>query len=216
MAIRIFIAAQVRLYREGLVDMLAREPGFSVVGTTGGRNEIVERVRALHPNVVLLDAALPESLITVRELADATPAKVIALASPETEAAVVAGAEAGISGYVTHDDSPADLVATIRSVNRGDLLCSPRVAGALLRRVATLASDRSAGRHDARLTSRELEILRLLDEGLSNKQIARQLSIELATVKNHVHHILDKLGVARRGEAVARFRNGGRFGARVP
>jgi two-component system nitrate/nitrite response regulator NarL len=215
MVIRIFIAAQVRLYREGLADIVARERGLSVVGTTGRRSEIVAGVRALRPNVVLLDAALLGGLITVRELADGTPAKVVVLASPETEAAVVAGAEAGISGYVTHDDSPADLVATIRSVNRGDLLCSPRVAGALLRRVTTLASERSAGGSEARLTSRELQILRLLDEGLSNKQIARQLSIQLPTVKNHVHHILDKLGVARRGEAVARFRHGDRVSARV-
>ena len=215
MAIRIFIAAQVRLYREGLAEILAREPGLCVVGTTGRRNEILACVRALRANVVLLDPGLPDGMITVRELAEATPAKIVALVSPEAEAAVVAGAEVGISGYVTHDDSPADLVAAIRSVNKGELLCSPRVAGALLRRVATLASERSTRPSDAHLTSRELQVLSLLDEGLSNKQIARELSIELPTVKNHVHHILNKLGVARRGEAVARFRYRDRMSARV-
>jgi two-component system nitrate/nitrite response regulator NarL len=206
--IRVFIAAHVRLYREGLAEILAREEGMDVVGTAGERGEIRAQVRALQPDVVLLDPALPESMEAVRELADASHRKVVALASLETEPAVIACAEAGVSGYVTRNDSLADLVATIRSVARGDLLCSPRMAGTLLRRVTALAAERSHASAEGRLTSRELQILRLIDEGFANKQIAIRLGIELPTVKNHVHNILEKLGVARRGEAVARLRHG--------
>ncbi len=84
------------------------------------------------------------------------------------------------------------------------MLCTPRIAALLLRRVAEAAAPRSSGLE--RLTPRETEIVDLIEQGLSNKQIARRLSIELATVKNHVHNILEKLEVARRGEAVARVR----------
>jgi len=85
-------------------------------------------------------------------------------------------------------------------------VCSPRVAGALLRRIAALATDGRSDRVPAHLTNREREIMGLIDEGLSNKEIAKRLRIEVATVKNHVHNILEKLQVHRRGEAAARVR----------
>jgi len=89
---------------------------------------------------------------------------------------------------------------------RGEAVCSPRVAGALLRRIAALATDGRSDRVPAHLTKREREIMGLIDEGLSNKEIAKRLRIEVATVKNHVHNILEKLQVHRRGEAAARVR----------
>lgn len=210
MTIRTFILAQARFYRDGLEEILERQDGIDVVGTAGEGTDIVARVRAHRADVLLLDWALPGRMEAIRELAGSSRAKVIALAFPETEPAVIACAEAGVSGYVTHDDSLTDLVATIHSVARGELLCSPRMAGALLRRVTALAAEPSVA-PETHLTSRELQVIRLIGLGLSNKQIARELFIELPTVKNHVHHILEKLGVARRGEAVARLRRGGRL-----
>jgi DNA-binding NarL/FixJ family response regulator len=95
------------------------------------------------------------------------------------------------------------LVATLESATRGEALFSPRMAASLLRRVAALAATQPSPSAQVRLTPRERDIMRLLDEGLSNKEIAQRLGIEVATVKNHVHNILEKLQVHRRGEAAA-------------
>ena len=112
-------------------------------------------------------------------------------------------AEAGIAGWVTREASVDDLRATVASAAAGEAVFSPRLAASLLRRVAALASERRVGAQATPLTRRQREILALIDEGLSNKEIARRLSIEVATVKNHVHNILEKLEVTRRAEAAA-------------
>jgi two-component system nitrate/nitrite response regulator NarL len=100
-----------------------------------------------------------------------------------------------------------DAVVVVEAVIRDETICTPRVAATLLRHVATLAADRgldaSTGRPESSLTRRELEVVRLIDRGMSNKQIAVALQIEVATVKNHVHNLLEKLAVQRRGEAAA-------------
>jgi len=107
---------------------------------------------------------------------------------------------------VPRDGTLADLRAVIESVARGEVVCSPRIAASLLRRIADLAAEREPPPPELRLTSREIEIVELIDQGLSNKEIAQRLSIALPTVKNHVHSILDKLHVHRRAEAAARLR----------
>lgn len=212
MPTRLLIAAHIRVYREGLADILAREAGIEVVATSKDWRDTFEQVRALQPDIVLLDPALSDGMQIIRDLVDgAMRVEVVAFAAPVTESAVAECAEAGVSGYVTHDDSFGDLLATIRSVARGEPLCSPRAAGALLRRLRALAQAQSLGFPEMRLTRREHEVIGLIDEGLSNKQIARRLCIELPTVKNHVHHILGKLDATRRTEAVARMRHIGRL-----
>jgi DNA-binding NarL/FixJ family response regulator len=128
----------------------------------------------------------------------------VALALPEAEADVIACAEAGASGYVPREGTLDDVEAVIESVARGEALCSPRIAATLLRRIAATAAERQPAPSEMRLTSREMEIIDLIDEGLSNKEIAQRLCIAVPTVKNHVHSILDKLHVHRRAEAVAR------------
>ena len=214
--IRIFIAAPFRLYRDGLAEILSGEDGIAVVGSAAYGREAVDRIRELEPDVVLLDPAIPEGADAIRELADPSAmVRVVALAAPEVEAETIAWAEAGVSGFVEFDDSLAELVATIRGVARGDLLCSPQVAGSLLRHVTVLATGRTQSPGEGQLTTRELEVVRLLDEGLSNKQIALHLCIELPTVKHHVHHILEKLGVSRRGDAVAAVRQRGMLHSHV-
>lgn len=203
----VFLIVGTRFYREGLADALTRMVGIRVAGTATGAADALTRLRQLAPDVVLLDTAVAGMLDLVRTLVAASPtARVVVLALPERDSEVLACTEAGASGYVTEDASLAELMATVEGVARGEMRCSPRITGTLLRRVAALAAGHRPSPRVRSLTVRELEVLELLDEGLSNKQIARRLCIELATVKNHVHHILEKLQVERRGEAIAYLR----------
>jgi DNA-binding NarL/FixJ family response regulator len=205
--IGVLIVAEIRLYREGLADMLRAEPGVDVVGTAAGADEAVRALRERHHDVVLVDVGLPDNAWLVRALLAAVPGtRIVALAVPEVEDSVVACAEAGVAGFVTREGSVEDVVAAVEAVARGETLCSPRMAASLFQRIATLALERSPQSIESRLTARELEILDLIDQGLSNKEIARRLTIELSTVKNHVHNILEKLNVTRRAEAAARAR----------
>jgi len=204
---RVLVVADIRLYREGLAQILGREEELKVVGTAAGLEEAVTAVPDLRPEVVLIDQAMPESLAAVRAIRVLAPGvRVVALAMPDTDQHVIACAEAGVVGYVTRGAGVADLISTIRSAARAELLCSPRVAASLLRRVTALAAGERACDEAVRLTARELEILELLERGLSNKDIARQLGIEVPTAKNHVHNILGKLQVHGRGQAAARMR----------
>lgn len=210
---RVLVVGDVRIYRDGLAEVLARETGVEIVGTAAGQAEVDDGVRKLRPDVVLLDTAMAGAIETIRSVATmGTGAQVVALGVPEREREVLDCAEAGVAGYVTRAASLADLVAAVAGVARGEVLCSPRMAAALLRRVAALAAERTPAA-EALLTRRELEIVELIDAGLSNKEIARRLSIEPATVKNHVHNILEKLKVDRRAQAAALVRTRLRTGA---
>ncbi len=202
--IDVFIVAAIRLHRDGLKLALERTNHIRAVGMAASIDELTARLLELRPTVVLLDIVPPDRTTMVRAIVHASPeSRVIAIGMGESEVEVIALAEAGIAGYVAHEASISDLVATIDSTVRGELPCSPRVAGTLLRRVAALAADRHPSNPQVLLSRRELEVVQLIDEGLSNKEIAQYLCIELATVKNHVHNILEKLRVRRRWEAAA-------------
>jgi two-component system nitrate/nitrite response regulator NarL len=200
--IRVVVASDIRLYREGLVESLARAGSFGSIGAAGTAVEAVAAVRAEWAEVVLLDLAMTGAIDLAHKLA--ADAKVVVLGVRELEDEVIAYAEAGAVGYVTRDGSLRELIDVVESVARGEMLCSPRIAALLNRRVAAVAGARKGRPPAARLTPRETEIVGLMAEGLSNKQIAHRLAIEFATVKNHVHRILEKLEVERRADAVAR------------
>ena len=134
--------------------------------------------------------------------------KVVAIAVSDVEQEVFACAEARVSGFVSRDGSMQDLLAAVHCAVRNELVCSPRIAALLFGRVATARSERIGDRFNGGLTRREHEIASQLVQGRSNKEIARQLRIQNATVKNHIHSILGKLEVRRRGEVAARI-NGG-------
>ena len=207
--IRVLVASDVRLYREGLVDVLGRGGVLEVAGSAADRDATIRSTRELAPDVVLVDLAMAGWESAVRALAGSDQeARVVVLGVHEVESEVVACAEAGVAGYVTREASLEELVEVVESVARGDSLLAPRIGALLLRRVAEAAAHSTDRTRAAagRLTPRETEIVGLIDEGLSNKQIAGRLSIELATVKNHVHSILEKLEVERRAEAAARVR----------
>lgn len=183
--------------------------GIAVVGHTAEPAECAALVARLGPDIVLLDTGAPWAIRTARALACLKDRpRVIAIALHEDEDAVIAYAEAGVAAYVTRDETLDDLLAVVRCAARGEMRCSPVTAAILLRRVETLAAERAAAQAPpppppVRLTPRELEIVALVGDGLSNKQIAHQLQIELPTVKNHVHHVLEKLAVRRRSDVAA-------------
>jgi two-component system nitrate/nitrite response regulator NarL len=204
--VRVFVVADVRVYRELLADALAGEDGFEVDGSAPG-DIAGMAVGMAEPGIVLVDTASVSSPAGVRALAAAAPtAKIVAVGIPDDEAAVLALAEAGVAGYVTIEQPFEELVAAVEAAANDELQCSPRVAAALAKRVAALARG-SRGHGEQRLTRREREIAALIADGLLNKQIARSLSIEQATVKNHVHNILAKLGASRRDEVAALLRS---------
>ena len=202
---RVLIAGQVRLYREALTRALMTGDGHEVVGTAATAADALVLAIDLAPDVVVLDVGLPQIGALARELSDRSR-NVIVVGINEADEVIMPLIEEGISGYVTRDGSIADLLAALHGAVAGESVVSPRVVSGMMRRLATLQRERRSIRGPALLTSREREIATLIDEGLSNRDIAHHLRIELPTVKNHVHNILEKLQVHRRGEAVARLR----------
>jgi two-component system nitrate/nitrite response regulator NarL len=215
MTLRVLVVSDVRVVQEGLNSVLAERDDVDVVGTVDARRAGEHSAR-LAPDVVLFDAARPDSVGFLRELVGAAPdSRVVAFGVRETDQEILALAAAGTAGYVRDSAASSDVISVLKRVMCDELPCSARAAGSLYRRVATLSqaarepfsSSAADGSADAApLSRRELQIAQLIDHGLTNKQIARQLGIEAATVKNHVHNLCEKLRVHRRGEAAARIR----------
>jgi DNA-binding NarL/FixJ family response regulator len=202
---RVFIVSDVRLLCDGLTLSLSQQPSLKVVGSA---NLTVEpsQIAELHPDVVLLDVGTPGGLDLPPVFRQVLPdVKIVAIAVSDVEQEVFACAEARVSGFVSRNGSIQDLLAAVHCAVRNELVCSPRIAALLFGRVATARSERMGDRVSGGLTRREHEIVSQLIQGLSNKEIARQLRIQNATVKNHIHSILGKLEVRRRGEVAARF-----------
>lgn len=206
--LRAFLIDDVRLYRDALVEQLGRQGSVGIVAAFSHYdNDVLAQIPELRPDIIAIRATAPASLATIKELACASPGvKVIALAVSEAEDEIVSCLEAGAVGYVPLQASLDDLIAIMESAVRGEILCPPRIAGALSKRLSSLASTATLAGTHVHLTPRELEILRLIDGGLSNKEIARSLSIDIHTVKCHVHNILEKLQVHRRAEAATKMR----------
>jgi two-component system nitrate/nitrite response regulator NarL len=210
---RVLIVASIRLYREGLAQLIHANGEFTVVGTESTGREAMERLDETTPDVVLVDMDIPDLGDTSAAFVTRSPRiPLVAIGIAESESEVLACAEMGIAGYVSRESSITELAAALHGAADGELICSPRTAGILIRRVAELAADRQRdGSSVALLTQREREVAMLMCENLSNKDIASRLCIEVATVKNHVHNVLDKLRVHRRTDAVrllARTANG--------
>jgi two-component system, NarL family, nitrate/nitrite response regulator NarL len=210
MPVRLLILGEVGVYREALAGSLERDERFEVVAIAARVEEALELLEHVDAEILLLDTGMTDGTVAVRELAAAAPqVKLVALAVPEIEREVIALAEAGASAYVTPDASIEDLAVVVQSVERGEVISSPGMVAGLFRRLGARARERRLDPIEEKLTARELDVLRLIEEGRSNKEIAAALSIELPTVKNHVHRILEKLHVNRRSEAAARARRHG-------
>jgi two-component system, NarL family, nitrate/nitrite response regulator NarL len=204
--IRLAIVSNVRLYRDGLSEALAGAHSLEVVGTAGGLSDACALASRERPDLTLVDLASTPSLEIVRVLASMHTTRVVGLAAPDRDDELLCCVEAGLAAYVTRDASLAELVQMIELADRRQAVCSPRMAGLLLERVASLAASGPRDLRAGTLTPRERQIVGLISDGLSNKEIGGRLCIELGTVKNHVHNILEKLEVSKRTEAVARAR----------
>lgn len=206
-SIRVLILAQLHLYSRVLAQFLSALRNVRVVGVTGSVADVLNGLDGLGPDIVLIDMGMTNSAVAVRRIAAAEPTiKIVAFEVSSDERDLAACAKARVAGYVGPEEDPEELVDTIESVARGEMRCSPRTARVVLDRLAALATERASDPGDIPLTARELEVFDLIDQGLSNKEIALGLSIEVPTVKNHVHNILAKLKVNRRTQAVARLR----------
>jgi two-component system nitrate/nitrite response regulator NarL len=205
-AIRVLVVADVCVYRELLAEALARFTRIDVCG--GTPVDVAAMAIAMdEPAVVLVDSSSELGPAGVRSIAASAPAaKIVAVGVPDHDVVLLEYLEAGVAGYVTDEQPLAELVETIEGAAAGELRCSPRLAAALAERVAALKEARPQTNGEQALTRRQREIAALISEGLSNKQIARRLSIQQATVKNHVHNILGKLGVSHRDEVATLFR----------
>jgi NarL family two-component system response regulator LiaR len=186
-----FVRHGLRTYLETLEDM-------DVAGEATNGVEAVELVERLLPDVVLMDLVMPEldgigAIRRIREVAPST--RVIALTSFADDEKVFPAIKAGAAGYLLKDVRPADLADAVRKASRGEALLAPSVAARLMQEVS---GERPA---PAGLTERELEVLRLIARGMSNKQIARELVVSEKTVKTHVSNILAKLHLADRTQA---------------
>jgi len=203
--VAVLIITDVRLYREGLTRLLAAASDLRVLGCYSPAESVPPFDEGMRNCVLLSDSATVRRCDVAARLRLSVPEiKVVVFGvSEEDEEEIIACAEIGVAGFVARDASAEELVTVIRSAACGDVRCSPRVTAVVLRRVAQYAPPRSERPAEARLTRRETQVLALIDAGHSNKKIALSLGLETATVKNHVHNILEKLQVERRGEAAA-------------
>jgi DNA-binding NarL/FixJ family response regulator len=203
--IRLVVVADVRLYCEGLAAVLPRER-VVVVGSADSRSKAPVVVQTHQPDAVLVDVAMPEALEVMRQLrADPPAVHIVAFGVDDNVSAIMQCAEAGAVAYVAVSAGVEELVGVVEGAVAGELRCPPRVAGELFRRAGEWPKT-AAQRNDSQdsvLTVRQSQVLAMLRQSLSNKEIAAALNISEATVKNHVHHLLDKLHVSSRAKAAA-------------
>ena len=207
--IRIVIADDQALFREGLHTLLSTQADLSVVGEAGNGREVLELVRKHQADVVLMDLRMPvlDGVAATRELARIDPnCRVIILTTFDDDEYIFEGLRAGACGYLLKDTSAEELFSAIRVVAKGGSFLQPAVTTKVLAELNRLTSRAVPGESELpdSLSRRELEILRLVASGASNKEIASALFITEGTVKNHITNILDKLGVSDRTQAAVK------------
>jgi len=201
--IRILIVDDHPVMREGLRAILESQPDMELVGEARDGNEAVNRARALKPDVIIMDLSLPnkDGVEATREIIRNDPqARVLVLTNYLDDDKIFGVIKAGALGYMVKQASPQDLRHAVRMVYQGNSALDPAVQRKLVNQVAQ--ADRKAPANGDNLTDREREVLQLMARGLTNLQIAGELSIEKGTVRYHVSNILRKLGFANRTQAV--------------
>jgi DNA-binding NarL/FixJ family response regulator len=205
--IRVLLADDQVLVRTGLRTILEDAGGFDVVGEAGDGGEAVARCAELHPDVVLMDVRMPnlDGIEATRRIrAQPQPPRVLVLTTFDLDEYVYAGLRAGANGFLLKDALAADLVSAIRAVVAGDAVVAPSATRRLIEHFLDSGRlpEQDATRRLAVLTEREREVLALMARGLSNAEIAGQLYLSEGTVKTHVSHLLGKLGLRDRVQAV--------------
>jgi DNA-binding NarL/FixJ family response regulator len=184
--------------RDGLTGMFATDPGFEVIGEAGDGAEAVRQARALRPDVILMDLRMPgtDGVAAITELARlGMPSRVLVLTTYDTDAYVLPAVAAGATGYLLKDAPRDELLRAVRAAAAGEAVLSPTVAARLMNQVRTPDADV--------LSKRELDVLRLVAAGTTNRETGAKLFISEATVKTHLLNIYAKLGVSDRAAAVA-------------
>lgn len=205
--IRVLLADDQPLLRTGFRMVLGAEDDLDIVGEAGDGVEAVELARRLLPDVVLMDIRMPrmDGVAATKAIVDARlPVRVLILTTFELDEYIVGGLRAGASGFLAKDVPAEDLVTAIRTVARGEAVVAPRILRRLLDRFASALPDPNAAppRSLDVLTDREREVLVQVAKGLSNAEIAAVLSVSETTIKTHVGHVLTKLGLRDRVQAV--------------
>ncbi len=205
--IRVMICDDHALFRRGLIMVLEAEDDIVVVGEAEDGRDAVERVADIVPDVVLMDVRMPEidGIEATRLIAERAPsAKILMLTVSDEENDLYEAIKAGATGYLLKEISIEEVASAVRAVVSGQSLISPSMASKLLTEFTNLAkrADERTSVPTPRLTERELEVLRLVAQGMSNREIAGELYISENTVKNHVRNILEKLHLHTRMEAV--------------
>jgi DNA-binding NarL/FixJ family response regulator len=202
--IRLMVVDDHPVVRSGLIGMFDSEPGFEVVGEAADGSEAIRRAAGLKPDVILMDLRMPEvdGVAAIRALAEQQPSvRVLVLTTYDTDGDVLAAIEAGATGYLLKDAPPSDLFRAVHAAARGESVLSPAVASRVMGQIRSASDDV--------LSQREIEVLELVAQGESNREAAARLFISEATVKTHLAHIYDKLGVSDRAAAVAEAFNQG-------
>ena len=205
--IRILVVDDHAVVRRGLQAVLADEAGLEVVGEAANARDAVARARALQPDIVFMDIRMGEAddasgIDACRQIRDELPdTQVIMFTSYGERESVLSSIMAGATGFLTKNVSHAQLIQAIRAAGRGESLLDTGVTRGVIERLAELS--RSTAPAGAGLSEREREVLLLIAQGLTNKEIAARLFVSPFTARNHVIHILDKLGLSRRAEAAA-------------
>jgi DNA-binding NarL/FixJ family response regulator len=209
--LRVLILSDTRFLAEGLAQALERDDRVSTCSSCANFREGLAKITDVRPEIVLLDAALqwgPEAVGCVLQVEERT--KVVVFAVTETPDDVIAWAKAGVAGYIPRTAALSDVASLLASIMCDEQRCSARVVASLLGHLSQ-AANAGGERTDApvalALTPREIQIVELLAAGLSNKDIARRLNIGVATAKSHVHNLLGKLRVQRRGQVALRVRD---------
>ncbi len=199
--VRVMIADDHSIVRKGIRALLSEADGFEVVAEAGNGQEAVARFEETHPDVILMDLLMPvmDGIEATRQITRRQPgARVLVLTSFAADNKVFPAIKAGAVGYLLKDSSPDELIRAIRQVHRGEPSLHPAIARKLLQEVAHPAELQPA---PEALTAREVAVLRLIAEGLSNQEIADRIAVSEPTVRAHVSRILGKLHLASRTQA---------------
>jgi DNA-binding NarL/FixJ family response regulator len=205
--LRVLVCDDHALFRRGLQMVLEQEPDLELVGEAADGEEVVVRAQELMPDVILMDVRMPRmsGIEAAREIKEALPhVKILMLTISDDEADLYEAIKAGASGYLLKEIPIEEVAQAIRSVWAGQSRISPSMASKLLTEFAAMskATEEKPQMPAPRLTEREMEVLRLVAQGLNNRDIAAKLFISENTVKNHIRNILDKLHLHSRMEAV--------------
>ena len=205
MSIRILIADDQSLVRAGFRLVLENHPDLEVVGEASNGEEAIHSARRLDPDVVLMDIRMPEldGIAATRAITESQSARVLVLTTYDLDEYVYDALQAGASGFLLKDTAPAQLADGIRAVAAGEALLAPTVTRRLIEEFARVGPARRVRPAELEeLTPRELDVLQLLARGRSNAEIAESLVVSDTTVKTHVAHVLSKLGLRDRVQAV--------------